>query len=62
MKTTAARRGDKTYSCLSLVEAVRERTKVKHRVLLRLGKVSELRDSGQLDRIIAALRQHAEGT
>ncbi|MDA8040205.1 MAG: hypothetical protein M0Z69_13860 [Actinomycetota bacterium] len=44
------------------MEAVRERTKVKHRVLLRLGKVSELRDSGQLDRIIAALRQHAEGT
>lgn len=62
VKTTTMRRGDKTYSYLSLVEAVREGTKVKHRVLLRLGEVTDLRESGQLDRIIAALRQHAEGT
>ena len=32
-----------------------------HRTLLRLGEVSELRDTGQLERIIAALQNHAEG-
>lgn len=62
VKTTTRRRGDKTYTYLSLVEAVREEGTVKHRVLLRLGEVTELRETGQLDRIIAALRGHAEGT
>ena len=33
-----------------------------HRTLLRLGEVSELRDTGQLERIIAALQNHADGT
>jgi hypothetical protein len=51
-----------TYTYLSLVEAVREGGKNTHRTLLRLGEVSELRDSGQLDRIIAALSSHASGT
>ncbi len=60
VKTTRRRRGDKTYEYLSLVEAVREGGKVGHRTLLRLGEVSALRDSGQLDRIIAALRAHAQ--
>jgi transposase len=62
VKTTVRRRGDKSYTYLSLVEAVRVEGKVSHRTLVRLGEVSELRESGQLDRIIAALRQHAEGT
>lgn len=61
MKTTRRRRGDKTYEYLSLVEAVREGGKVGHRTLLRLGEVTALRESGQLDRIINALRAHAEG-
>ena len=56
------RRGDKSYTYLSLVEAVREDGKVWHRMLLRLGEASALRESGKLDRIIAALRVHAEGT
>ncbi|MFN2506896.1 MAG: IS1634 family transposase [Acidimicrobiales bacterium] len=60
VKTTRRRRGDKSYEYLSLVEAVREGGKVGHRTLLRLGEVSALRESGQLDRIIAALRAHAE--
>jgi transposase len=60
VKTTRRRRGDKTYEYLSLVEAVREGGKVGHRTLLRLGEVTALRASGQLDRIIAALRAHAE--
>jgi hypothetical protein len=40
---------------------VREEGKNTHRTLLRLGDVTELRASGQLDRIINALRTHAEG-
>jgi len=62
VKTTVRTRGDKRYEYLSLVESVREGGKLSHRTLLRLGEVSELRASGQLDRIIAALRTHAERT
>jgi hypothetical protein len=62
VKTTVRRRGDKTYRYLSLVEAVRVDGRGTHRTLLRLGEITELRDSGQLDRIIAALSNHAEGT
>lgn len=61
VKTTVRKRGDKTYTYLSLVEAVREGGRVGHRTLLRLGEAGALRDSGQLDRIIAALRTHAQG-
>ncbi len=60
VKTTRRQRGDKRYEYLSLVEAVREGGKVGHRTLLRLGEVSALRESGQLDRIIAALVAHAQ--
>jgi len=60
VKTTRRHRGDKHYEYLSLVEAVREGGKVGHRTLLRLGEVTALRESGQLDRIIAALVAHAE--
>jgi transposase len=62
VKTTVRRRGDKEYRYLSLVEAVREGPKVVHRTLFRLGEASALAASGELDRIIAALRAHAEGT
>lgn len=62
LKRTVRRRGDKEYVYLSLVESVRRRGKKTHDTLLRLGEVSELRDSGQLDRLIAALRTYAEGT
>ncbi|MFZ2058206.1 MAG: IS1634 family transposase [Acidimicrobiales bacterium] len=62
MKTTVRRRGDKAYTYLLLVESVRVGGKMTHNTLLRLGEVSELRDSGQLDRIIAALRGHASKT
>jgi hypothetical protein len=44
-----------------LVEAAREDGKNTHRTLLRLGEVTELRVSGQLDRIINALRTYSEG-
>lgn len=62
VKTTVRRRGDKVYTYLSLVEAVRVDGRGTHRTLLRLGEVSELRESGQLDRIIGALQAHADGT
>ncbi|MGH9269752.1 MAG: IS1634 family transposase [Ilumatobacteraceae bacterium] len=62
VKTTRRKRGDKVYTYLSLVEAVREDGKVRHRTLVRLGEAGELAATGQLDRIIAALRAHAEGT
>ena len=62
VKTTVRKRGDRNYTYLSLVESVRVDGKMKHNTLLRLGEVSELRDSGQLDRIIAALSHHANRT
>ncbi len=61
VKKTVRQRGEKRYEYLSLVEAVREDGKNTHRTLLRLGEVTELRESGQLDRIINALRNYAEG-
>ena len=51
VKRTVRRRGDKSYEYLSLVEAVRVDGKNTHRTLLRLGEVSELLSSGQIDRI-----------
>ena len=58
VKTTRRRRGDKVYEYLALVESVREGRKVKHRTLLRLEEVTALRQSGQLERIVAALERH----
>ena len=60
VKTTRRRRGDKVYEYLALVESFREGRKVKHRTLLRLGEVTALRQSGQLERIVAALERHLE--
>ena len=61
VKRTVRRRGDKTYEYLSLVEAVRVGSRSTHRTLLRLGEVTELRESGQLDRIVKALSAYAIG-
>ena len=46
------------YEYLSLVESVRDGSKVGHRTLLRLGEVTALRESGRLERIVAALESH----
>jgi hypothetical protein len=53
-------RGDKTneYLGLSLVQTVRDGCRIGHRTVLRLGEVTALRDSGQLERIVAALEAH----
>jgi len=61
VKTTRRRRGDKTYEYLSLVESVRDGHKVGHRTLLRLGEITALRRSGELERIVAALSAHMTG-
>ena len=67
VKTTRRRRGDKVYEYLSLVESVRDGSKVGHRTLLRLGEVTALRESGQLERIVGrvggppAARAHRRG-
>ena len=60
VKRTVRKRGDKEYTYLSLVESVRVDGKNTQRVLLRLGEVGDLERTGQLDRIIAALRSHTE--
>lgn len=61
VKTSTIRRGNKVYEYLSLVEAVREGKRTHHRTVLRLGEASVLRQTGQLERIIAALQRHVEG-
>ena len=60
VKTTRRRRGDKTYEYLSLVESVRVGGRNTHRTLLRLGEVSALRSSGELERVVTALGNHLE--
>lgn len=62
MKRTVKRRGDTSYEYLTLVEAVRVEGRNTHRTLFRLGEVTELRESGQLDRIVKALAVYANGT
>ncbi|MGB9112704.1 MAG: IS1634 family transposase [Acidimicrobiales bacterium] len=49
------KRGDKSYTYLSLVEAVRIDGKNTQKELFRLGEVGELERTGQLDRIVSAL-------
>lgn len=49
-----------TRQYLHLVEAVRERKKVRHKVLVTLGRVELLRASGSLDRMADALNRLAE--
>jgi transposase len=61
LKTTRVRRGNRTYEYLSLVEAFRgDDGKKRHSTLFRLGEASALRETGELDRIIAALTAHAQ--
>ena len=60
-ETTRVQRGNRTYEYLSFVEAFRgDDGKKRHNTLFRLGEASALRETGELDRIIAALQAHAE--
>jgi hypothetical protein len=58
VKRTVRKRGDKEYTYLALVEAVRSGGKNTQRELFRLGEVGELERTGQLDRIVAALSSY----
>jgi transposase len=60
IKTKRVRRANRTYEYLTLVESVRVNGTNTHRTLFRLGEATALRESGELDRIIAALQTHAE--
>ena len=60
IKTKRVRRANRTYEYLTLVESVRVDGKNSHRTLFRLGEATALRETGELDRIIAALTAHAE--
>jgi transposase len=60
VKTKRVRRANRTYEYLTLVESVRVNGTNTHRTLFRLGEASALRETGELDRIIAALQAHAE--
>ena len=60
VKRTVKRYGETTYEYLTLVEAVRREGKLVQRTLFRLGEVSELRESGQLDRIVKSLAAYTK--
>jgi hypothetical protein len=62
VERTVKRYGETAYEYLTLVEAVRHEGKLVQRTLFRLGEVFELRESGQLDRIVKALAAYAKGT
>ncbi len=55
VKSTTVRAGKRTYRYLTLVESFREGSRVRQRVVARLGEESELVASGELDRIVDAL-------
>ena len=56
VKIDRVRSGKKTYSYLTLAESYRnEAGQPRHRVVARLGEVSELKSSGELERIVEAL-------
>jgi transposase len=55
LKRHGVRRGAKRYTYLRLVQAYRdEQGRVRHRVLVTLGREEELKASGQLDQLAAA--------
>lgn len=56
VKVSTVRSGKKTYRYLTLAESYRnEQGQPRHRVVARLGEVSEMLSSGELERIVAAL-------
>jgi hypothetical protein len=60
VKRTQVNSGKRTYEYLTLVESFRDESgRSRHRTIARLGEVSALRASGDLDRIIAALQRFA---
>lgn len=61
VKTTRVSRDNRVYEYLMLAEAYRDETgKTRHRTVVRLGEASRLRDTGELERIVAVLKRHME--
>ncbi len=61
VKTSTVRRGKRRYEYLALAGAFRDEAgRTRHPTVLRLGEASGLRATGELDRIVAALRRHVE--
>jgi hypothetical protein len=61
VKVTTVRGDKRTYRYLNLVESFRENGRVAHRVVARLGEADEMKASGELARLVAALDQHLDG-
>jgi len=61
VKITTVRGDKRTYRYLNLVESFRENGRVAHRVVARLGEADEMKASGELARLVAALGQHLDG-
>lgn len=56
VKVSTVRTGKKTYRYLSLAESYRDESgRPRSRIVARLGEVSEMRSSGELERIVDAL-------
>ena len=56
VKVDRVRSGKKVYSYLTLAESYRnESGQPRHRIVARLGEISELKSSGELERIVEAL-------
>ena len=56
VKVSRVRSGKKTYSYLTLAESYRnDAGQPRHRVVARLGEITELKSSGELERIVDAL-------
>lgn len=51
-------RGERSYEYLQLVEGARREGKVRQRVVATLGRLDELKRSGQLDRLAEAFARH----
>jgi len=60
VKVTTVRGDKRTYRYLNLVESFREGSRVSHRVVARLGEADEMKASGELARLVAALGQHLD--
>lgn len=50
-----------TRTYLQLVKTARDGDRVRQRVIANLGRVDELQQSGQLDRLVEGLRRYTQG-
>lgn len=58
LRVKRVRRGERSYEYLQLVQGRREGGKVRQRVVATLGRVDELKRSGQMDRLAASFTRH----